>query len=117
MCTDPYSNDVTALICLNKKSLEALANQLNKSSLSFEQLCDDPIVNQHVFASIQTSCKELGFKRREFPIRVKLVKEEWSQENNLLTAAFKLRRKQVYDFYKADIEKMYADIKLKANDS
>lgn len=111
VCTDPYSNSITALICPNKRSLAELAQQLGKGHLAFEQQCDDEDISRAVMQSIQNSCQELEFKKREVPARIALVKEEWSQENNLLTAAFKMRRKQVNDFYRDRIRSMYDDIR------
>src|SRR5699024_2059165 len=108
VCTDPYSNHVTALISPNRRAMSELATELSKQDLTFEQLCDDAEVLNQVYKSIKHVCKQNGFKLREVPMQITLVKEEWSQENNLLTAAFKLKRKQVTDFYAIEIRDMFA---------
>jgi long-chain acyl-CoA synthetase len=36
-----------------------------------------------------------------------LVSDEWTPENNLLTAAFKLRRKEIFKKYEKIFEEMY----------
>ena len=87
-----------------------LVKKLNKKHFTFEQLCDDPEVNKIVLESIQNKCRELEFKKPEIPVRIELVKEEWTQDNNMLTAAFKLKRNPVYNFYKDRIKAIYDEI-------
>ena len=108
ICTDSYSNHVTALVSPNHKSLAKLADNLSKSSLAFEQLCTDSEVVKHVLKSIRDTSKQLDFSNKEIPVTITLVKEEWSQDNNLLTAALKMRRKQVNEFYSEQIKQMFA---------
>ena len=110
ICSDPFSNHVTALISPNRRALTELAVKLAKPNIPFEQLCLDPDIHEHVFKSIQTLCTELGFKLREVPVAITMVKEEWSQDNNLLTAAFKMKRKQVNDFYRDQIKQMFEQV-------
>ena len=98
---------MTALVSPNRKSLAKLAQQQSKSNLSFEQLCCDVDVVEHVLRSIKTTCKHLGFAKKEIPVVITLVKEEWGQNNNLLTAALKLKRKQVNEFYRGQIKQMF----------
>lgn len=88
---------------------------MNKSHLTTEQLCNDKEISSHIFNTIKSTCIELDFKKKEIPYLIRLVKEEWSQENNLLTAAFKMRRKQVYDFYSNTIKEMFDQIKQEKN--
>lgn len=52
--------------------------------------------------------KQLGLKGKEIPLHITLVKEEWNQENDLLTAAMKMKRKQVHDYYGEQIRDMLA---------
>ena len=108
VCTDPYSNHVAALISPNHRTLLELGKTLSKPNLTFEQLCDDSDVNRHICKSIKESSKKLDLKVREVPEIITLVKEEWNQENNLLTAAMKMKRKQVNDFYREQIKLMFA---------
>lgn len=42
------------------------------------------------------------------PAAVTLVTEVWSPDMGLVTAAFKLKRKDIQDRYQADINRMYA---------
>jgi long-chain acyl-CoA synthetase len=111
ICTQPHSNHLTALISPNRRMMAELALQLTaKSRLSFDELCDDGEVYEHVARSLEHRGSTLAFSRKELPVRFVLVKEEWSPDNNLLTAALKMRRKQVYAFYRKEIERMFAQI-------
>lgn len=90
--------------------MNELAKELGLSDQSLERSCDDPVIIKHVYKSIKHVCKQNDFKIREIPVRITLVKEEWSQDNNLLTAAFKLKRKQVNDYYSTEIRQMFEAI-------
>lgn len=49
-----------------------------------------------------------GLERFEVPAAVKLVTEVWSPDMGLVTAAFKIKRKDIQERYKDDIKRMYA---------
>ena len=102
---------MTALVSPNRKGLADLAVTLHKTSLSFEQLCSDPDVIAHVMGSFAKIGRQLGYAKKELPVAITLVPEEWTQENDLLTAALKMRRKQVNQFYSKQIEDMFARTK------
>lgn len=93
----------------NRMALTELATKLNLKQ-DFRQSCDDPLINDEVWRSIQNKCQQLGFKKRECPAKIILVKEEWTQANNMLTAASKMRRKTVVDFYKDTIKSTFRDL-------
>ena len=48
-----------------------------------------------------------GLKNFEIPAKVLIVLDEWTPDNGLVTAAFKIRRKFIYDEYKKEIEMTY----------
>ena len=91
----------------NRRALSQLADQHNKSSLTFEQQCSDFEIKQHVLKSFKKIGAQLEFFKKELPVAIALVTEEWTQTNNLLTAAMKMKRKQVNDFYKKQIDEMF----------
>ena len=109
ICTDPYSNHVTALVSPNHRALKDLAAALSKSDLTIERLCDDASIASRVLEALTATGTALGFKPKELPVQVTLVPEEWNASSNLLTAAFKLKRKAVYDAYRDKIAHMFAD--------
>ena len=50
-----------------------------------------------------------GLQKFEIPGAVTLCKEIWTPDSGLVTAAFKLRRKPLQEFYQMDLDRMYAD--------
>lgn len=46
-------------------------------------------------------------ERFEIPTAIYLCTDVWTPDNNLVTAAFKLKRREIYDKYKTQIDKLY----------
>lgn len=90
-----------------------MAKSLGKSHLSTEETCKDEQITRIVQDSILQTGVRANLKSKEIPIRVKLTPEQWTPDNNLLTAAFKLKRKHVYEYYADDIKQMFNSIKAK----
>lgn len=111
ICTDMFSNQLVALISPNSKVLRELGKSLGKGHMSKAEMCADEEITQIILDSIKQTGERAKLKDKEIPARVTLVKEEWLPSNNLLTAAFKLKRKNVYEFYREDISRMFASLK------
>lgn len=107
VCTHPHSNHVTAIISPNRRALANLAATLGKGQLSFREQCNDPAIITAILQSFSDIGKKLSYAKKELPVTITLVEEEWSQDNGLLTAAMKMKRKQVNDFYKTQIKDMF----------
>lgn len=105
-----YSNSLVALISPNNKVLRELAKSLNKGKMSRREWCGDEEITQIVLDSINQTGKRAKLKDKEMPVRITLTAEEWTPDNNLLTAAFKLKRKNVYEYYSADIKRMFGEV-------
>ena len=78
--------------------------------MSKAEMCADEEITQIVLDSIKQTGQRANLKDKEIPARVTLTAEEWLPDNNLLTAAFKLKRKNVYDFYEKDILRMFKSL-------
>ncbi|RWS11375.1 long chain fatty acid CoA ligase-like protein [Dinothrombium tinctorium] len=102
-----YQTYVVALVVPNVKAIEALAKELGKEGRSMAELCRDPQINQAVLKEIVEHGKRAKLHKTEIPTKVKLCVEEWSPDSGLVTAALKLRRRNIEDFYKKDINRMY----------
>ncbi|KAH9407905.1 Long-chain-fatty-acid--CoA ligase 4 [Tyrophagus putrescentiae] len=109
VCTHPHSNHVTAIVSPNRRALADLAASLGKSRelSSFEEQCTDPDIIAAILRSFDEIGQKLSYSRKELPVTITLVEEEWSQDNGLLTAAMKMKRKQVNDFYRTQIAEMF----------
>jgi len=114
VCTDQYSNHVTAIISPNRRALLELGPKLHSAhsaTQTFEQLCEDPAVVEYILRNIRHLGTELNLHKMEIPVAITLVKEEWSQDNSLLTAAMKMKRREVNEFYKKEIAQMFQKTK------
>mmetsp|Transcript_139191 Transcript_139191/g.242249 ORF Transcript_139191/g.242249 Transcript_139191/m.242249 type:complete len:690 (-) Transcript_139191:41-2110(-) len=95
-----------ALICPFKKTIEALGAEKGISG-DFDALCQDPAIVETVSKALIALCKEQKLVDFEIPKKYALISELWTPENDLLTAAMKLKRPIIAEKHKADIAKMY----------
>lgn len=100
---------MTALISPNRAELSKLATELKIESATFAQLIAHTQVKTVILENIKEISGKCGLSGKETPQAIGLVVEEWSQENNLLTPAFKLKRKQVVRFYEREIRKLFTE--------
>jgi long-subunit acyl-CoA synthetase (AMP-forming) len=96
-----------ALICPQKPRLMALGKELGVSG-EFEQLCKDQKVIDKVTEACREQCKKQKLVEFEIPKKVALISELWTPENDLLTAAMKLKRPIIAAKHKEDIDGLYA---------
>jgi len=97
-----------ALLVPAVKQLEALGQKLGKTG-KFEELCSDPDVTKAVLKELQDHGRKRKLEKFELPGAVTLVKESWTPDSGLVTAAFKLKRKQIQDHYQSEINRMYGN--------
>ena len=51
--------------------------------------------------------KKAGLEKFELPGALTLCQELWTPESGLVTAAFKLKRKPIQDYYQKELNRMY----------
>ncbi|KAF0974597.1 hypothetical protein FDP41_006629 [Naegleria fowleri] len=73
---------------------------------TFFEICKNPRVEQHILKSLHEQAKSSHLKRYEEVKAVKVFDDVWSPENDLLTAAFKLKRANIVQKYRAQIDEM-----------
>uniref|UniRef100_A0A8D8RCC4 long-chain-fatty-acid--CoA ligase n=1 Tax=Cacopsylla melanoneura TaxID=428564 RepID=A0A8D8RCC4_9HEMI len=105
---DSRKDYTVALVVPNQTRLTEIADRLNLSSLTFEQLCANLDIEKQVLIELQEHGKKSKLERFEIPNAVKLCTEVWSPDMGLVTAAFKLKRKDIQDKYQHEINRMYA---------
>ena len=86
-----------------------MAAKYGKSYLSFEELCKDKDMTGAVLREITNHGKTSKIEKFELPGAVTLCSEEWTPESGLITAAMKLKRKPLQEFYQLDIDRMYGN--------
>ncbi|CAN7998157.1 unnamed protein product [Ixodes pacificus] len=102
-----FHNYLIALVAPNQKQLKLLATQLGKESLSFSQLCEDAEVIKATSDAIVSHARKANLQKVEIPLKVKLCSEDWQPDTGLVTAAYKIRRKNIQQFYQQYIDEMY----------
>lgn len=125
---DPSKQFTVALVVPNQKHLEDIAMRQGLTGIDFEDLCASPVVEKAVIRELAEHAKKCKtvlhlflfsfffqffsfagkLQRYEVPVAVTLCKEVWSPDMGLVTAAFKLKRKDIQDRYQHDINRMYA---------
>eukprot|EP00928_Gymnodinium_smaydae_P061414 TRINITY_DN45496_c0_g1_i1.p1 TRINITY_DN45496_c0_g1~~TRINITY_DN45496_c0_g1_i1.p1 ORF type:complete len:729 (+),score=212.97 TRINITY_DN45496_c0_g1_i1:76-2262(+) len=97
-----------ALICPLKAKIRALGAELGLGSLDYEQLCSNEKVVEKVSKACLAACKAQKLQAFEIPQKLLLVSDPWTPENDLLTAAMKLKRPVIAARHKAEIDALYA---------
>lgn len=107
---------LVALVAPNPKQLQMLADKLGRGHLTFEQLCNDPVVVNAAAEAIISYARKANLQKMEIPTKLKLCREDWQPDTGLVTAAYKIRRKKIQQFYQNDIDELY-DISVRASKS
>ncbi|XP_040582204.1 long-chain-fatty-acid--CoA ligase 4 [Lepeophtheirus salmonis] len=102
ICTyaDPLKDYLFAIVIPDKA-------HLNERGLTPEAACRDASFISSVTKEIGDYGLKNGLVKFEVPTKVLFVSDEWTTENGLITAAFKIRRKQVVEMYKQQIDHLY----------
>ncbi len=72
-----------------------------------DSLHTDPSVIKEVIKQLTAHGLSMGLEKFEIPKQVTLLDEQWTPESGVVTAAMKLKRKEIDNRYKAQIDAMY----------
>jgi long-subunit acyl-CoA synthetase (AMP-forming) len=102
-----------ALLCVLAAALRPIAEQNGLDEAPIEELCKSSAVLDAVMTDVRKVCKEQGLNEFETPKKIALVAPvegapAWTPENDLLTAAMKLKRPQIVRAFAAEIDALYA---------
>ncbi|KAK9766017.1 long-chain fatty acid-CoA ligase [Basidiobolus ranarum] len=103
------SRPVGILVC-SKSKLEEIAKQQGISdieSLSRKELSENDQIRKVILQDMNRIAKKNKFVSAEMLHDVFITDEDWTSENNLLTAAQKLKRREIVNRYKEKIEALY----------
>ena len=104
---DSSKSYVVALLCPDRAKVKALASRLGKTETDFARLSEDRDVTGAVLRELVNYGKQLRLEKFELPGAVTIVQELWTPDTDMVTAAFKLKRKPIQTFYQNDINRMY----------
>ena len=93
------------LLCLNEKIKQSLVYGDKKTYLVALIVSDDDENRSEINLYIENLNKNLS--TIEKVKKIKLIKEEFTIENGMLTPTLKLKRKKILEKYKEDLEKLY----------
>lgn len=80
------------------------------AAVGVESLCSNKWFVEKILKTLQVECAKRKLRRFQIPSKIKLVTEEWSPESGLVTASFKLRRREVEKLYERDIKGLYEEM-------
>ena len=98
---------VIGLVIPDRKKLTALSEKLKLSSLSFEEMCNNPDVTKEVLKDLNADKARNKLQKFEIPGAITLCPDIWTPDSGLVTAAFKLKRKPIQEKYQDKINEMY----------
>ncbi|ELP94969.1 long-chain-fatty-acid--CoA ligase, putative [Entamoeba invadens IP1] len=97
---DAFHDFTVALVLPNKNIIKELTQK------TFEKACKDMDVTKSVRKIMEEN--EGGMSNKEKIKHIALVSDEWTPENEMLTAALKLKRSSISTRYQVVIESLYA---------
>ena len=116
VCARSDKNFVVGLVLPNRVTLVTLAESLGiAKDTAYEDICKDKRVVSAVKSHFLDIMKDSKLSSIEKPRRIKLCTEDWTPDNGLVTAAFKIRRRQLHDFYKNDLDEMFTESEVNGN--
>lgn len=75
---------------------------------SLEEMCTNKKLEKIVLTEIQKHSIKCRLEKFEIPQAVAIVPDVWTPDMDLVTAAFKLKRKNIQDHYQLLIDSMYS---------
>lgn len=96
-----------ALICPQMLAIVKLGQELGVNE-EYEALFKNPLVLRAVTEDCLNKCTMAKLQRFEMPQKIVLISEEWTPENDMLTAAMKLKRPLIAAKHKAEINAAYS---------
>jgi len=105
---DSKKSYVVALVCPDRPALTRLAGRIGKKGTP-EELCQDRDITGAVLRELVNQGKIGKLQKFEIPGAVHLCTDLWTPDSGLVTAAFKLKRRPLQDFYQEHINRMYGD--------
>ena len=98
-----------ALVSPNVEQLKLVAEKENIVEDDWEMLCRNVVLEEAIKKEISQhpSVKNGQLRKFEIPHKLTIVADPWTPENGLVTASFKLKRKNISEKYKMLVDKMY----------
>jgi len=92
-----------ALLNCNKKALEGLAKEQGVEGTP-EEIAQDTKIRSHIQGLVKSICQEHKLQAFEIPSKIAIIVDPWTPDNELLTAANKMKRPIIAKHHETDIE-------------
>eukprot|EP00698_Gefionella_okellyi_P014219 TRINITY_DN393_c0_g1_i1.p1 TRINITY_DN393_c0_g1~~TRINITY_DN393_c0_g1_i1.p1 ORF type:complete len:640 (-),score=161.25 TRINITY_DN393_c0_g1_i1:53-1972(-) len=111
---DSYKNHLVGVIVPNIEyaRVSGKLKEWGLESASPAQICQDQRVREAVMESLTKAANDAKLQGFERMARVHLHPDEWTPENGMLTPSFKLKRHFMTQFFKPQLDALYATAKL-----
>jgi long-subunit acyl-CoA synthetase (AMP-forming) len=104
-----------ALLCVVESTIRHVLEKspATDAASKIEDLCDNPAIVAEVMKSVRQVCNEQGLNEFEIPKKIALIPPlngvaAWTPENELLTAAMKLKRPAIEQVFGTQIDALYS---------
>jgi len=98
---------IAAIVCTNADNANKFAAANNFSNFKFPESLSDPKFSALVAKSFADHAKKSNRKPFELVKFVHVVADEWTPENGIMTAAHKLKRREIDNKYAAEIKELF----------
>jgi long-chain acyl-CoA synthetase len=105
---DGEHNEVVAIVSPNRLMVESWAQKNSIDTSDLGVLYAKPELNAAVLKALQDVARQHKLKSHEMIRAVYLCPDEWTPDNDMLTAAQKLKRNNIVKAYRQQIDTMYA---------
>jgi long-chain acyl-CoA synthetase len=100
---------IAALVLTDEGKAMEFARSHGMASATWPEILQDPKFHEAVAASLAEVGRKAGKKPFELPQRVRVLADEWTPENNLVTASMKVRRSEIDKHYADVIKELFAE--------
>lgn len=105
---DSLQNYVVALVLPQPTYAEQWAKKNGIAHTSLADLCANPKFKNAVLQQLQEEAKRAKLKSFEVVKDIRILPDEWTPQNGMLTAAMKLLRRDIAKKYATEIAEMYS---------
>lgn len=94
-----------SMIALRKLAKDNFKNL--DEEISTDKLCVNSQIVESFLCKLKSHGKQAGLGRWDMPQKIHLTTVTWTPENGLVTAALKLKRKSIHNYYEDQIKALY----------
>lgn len=104
---DPFHSYCVALVAPSHKEVEAWARKSGMQYEDFSELCQNSHIIKEVQQSLAKAGREAKLDKFELPAKIVVLPDPWTPEAGLVTAALKIKREQLKNKFKDELQKLY----------